>query len=691
MSIAIINTDQASSAASVATTKKATTSTSTDSRLSKSHANSSTKVPSSTHQIALAAAAASKSAVDTSKKLKDIFADFHALSKDGQRLSFQGFARLLLSYDPSSSNLPAIKFLLADQNNKGYLTLKDWTNYVSTINNPFALDQDSQSDLFSITNRLLDKFQIPKSLNDNGSSKIDIVKLNNALTNHYISFFNSENSPSNTFSPQVFAKKIERFLLNELISAKIMLFFEVNKDLLGKDESVPWDKMSRFANDLFSNKINSKFINHVLDYKNDTGKFSLSEIQNKIELLSKYLLINNVLKNKVAIDSQHLSNYDIGIISQYPQGESILISPPDSTIFIPVSQSWKLWKSRALSYIEPLYNFSLGAVSGAVGASLVYPIDTIKTSMQAQSSSSGASNSVVYKNSLDCLQKLLRQGGILRLYSGISAQLAGIAPEKAIKLTVNDLVRNYAKNRQSPANGSGTEIPLQWQMFAGCCAGAAQVAVTNPLEIVKIRLQMTQKVPTVSAASMGASAVKPAGAIQIVSELGFFGLYKGVAACLLRDIPFSCIYFPTYSFLKDSFLKYNKKNNASNENSLEFWQLLTAGGLAGCPAAFFTTPFDVIKTRLQMKQSTTNIAKVPTSSATVVSPVIYKGVKDAAFKIYQKEGPSAFFKGSIARVCRSSPQFGFTLACYEILQRNISFDSVFLKNDDENKSSTVLS
>ncbi len=39
-------------------------------------------------------------------------------------------------------------------------------------------------------------------------------------------------------------------------------------------------------------------------------------------------------------------------------------------------------------------------------------------------------------------------------------------------------------------------------------------------------------------------------AITIVRQLGLLGLYKGVSACLLRDIPFSGIYFPVYSHLK---------------------------------------------------------------------------------------------------------------------------------------------
>ena len=47
----------------------------------------------------------------------------------------------------------------------------------------------------------------------------------------------------------------------------------------------------------------------------------------------------------------------------------------------------------------------------------------------------------------------------------------------------------------------------------------------------------------------------------------------------------------------------------------------------------------------------------------------YNGVIDATRKIYAEEGFGAFWKGSIARMCRSSPQFGVTLVTYELLQR----------------------
>lgn len=83
--------------------------------------------------------------------------------------------------------------------------------------------------------------------------------------------------------------------------------------------------------------------------------------------------------------------------------------------------------------------------------------------------------------------------------------------------------------------------------------------------------------------------------------------------------------------------------------------LLVSGAIAGIPAASLVTPADVIKTRLQV---------VARSGQTT-----YTGVIDAARKIMAEEGPRAFWKGTVARVFRSSPQFGVTLATYELLQR----------------------
>ena len=38
---------------------------------------------------------------------------------------------------------------------------------------------------------------------------------------------------------------------------------------------------------------------------------------------------------------------------------------------------------------------------------------------------------------------------------------------------------------------------------------------------------------------------------QVVKHLGLGGLYRGYFITLMRDVPFSMIFFPLYAFLKD--------------------------------------------------------------------------------------------------------------------------------------------
>ncbi|KAF8665365.1 hypothetical protein AX16_000384 [Volvariella volvacea WC 439] len=283
---------------------------------------------------------------------------------------------------------------------------------------------------------------------------------------------------------------------------------------------------------------------------------------------------------------------------------------------------------------HPVYNFGLGGIAGAFGATIVYPIDMVKTRMQNQRST--VVGQLLYKNSLDCARKILRNEGFLGFYRGLGPQLVGVAPEKAIKLTVNDIVRARAMD---PDTG---RISLFWELFAGGAAGGCQVVFTNPLEIVKIRLQVQGE------AAQAESAVRK-GAVHIVRQLGILGLYKGASACLLRDIPFSAIYFPAYAHLKKDLFQ-----EGYNGKQLSFLETLASAAIAGMPAAYLTTPADVVKTRLQVeaKKGQTH----------------YKGLRDAFVKIYREEGFKALYKGGPARVIRSSPQFGFTLLAYESLK-----------------------
>lgn len=253
-------------------------------------------------------------------------------------------------------------------------------------------------------------------------------------------------------------------------------------------------------------------------------------------------------------------------------------------------------------------SFIKGMISGYIGAICVYPIDVIKTRMQ---------NNVnqYYKNGFDCLIKIIKTEGYRTFYKGSFIQLIGIGPEKAVKLYVNEVVSScFIENNL-----------IQNKIIAGACAGASQVMITNPIEVIKIQYQMnTNKHLSLY------NTIKYIGGIK--------QLYKGASVCFLRDIPFSAIYFSVYDYLKNNLVIDNKPN------------YLLSGLLSAIPAAYLVTPMDVIKTRIQTKNNNN-----------------YKNVIDCVKKIYNNEGFRAFWRGGVWRVLKSSPQFGITLYIYEYL------------------------
>ena len=85
----------------------------------------------------------------------------------------------------------------------------------------------------------------------------------------------------------------------------------------------------------------------------------------------------------------------------------------------------KLAATKTTDYLAEFllsaYHFGLGAVAGAFGATIVYPIDLVKTRMQNQRSS--VVGQLMYLNSIDCAKKVIRNEGPLGLYRGLVPQL----------------------------------------------------------------------------------------------------------------------------------------------------------------------------------------------------------------------------------------------------------------------------
>jgi solute carrier family 25 aspartate/glutamate transporter 12/13 len=261
---------------------------------------------------------------------------------------------------------------------------------------------------------------------------------------------------------------------------------------------------------------------------------------------------------------------------------------------------------------------TVGAMAGAFGTSCIFPIDMIKTRLQASNG--------VYKGPADCFRQIMaNEGGIRGFYRGLGANLGGVCPEKAIKLACNEFFREYFEKD----DGS---IELKHEVLSAAGAGICQVVATNPMEIVKIRMQMQALLPE----------AERQGTMQVIKGLGLKGLYQGTAATLTRDVPFSVLFFPGYANLKAALA------DAKGENTMA--HNLIAGIAAGALASGAVTPSDVIKTRLQIQGGKEK----------------YKNMGTAFRMIVKDEGLGALYKGAIPRMIVVGPLFGITLLAFEL-------------------------
>lgn len=230
-----------------------------------------------------------------------------------------------------------------------------------------------------------------------------------------------------------------------------------------------------------------------------------------------------------------------------------------------------------------------GGTAGVVVETALYPIDTIKTRLQA-----------------------VRGGGKINfkgLYSGLAGNLAGVLPASAVFVGVYEPVKQKLL-KTLPENFSAIA-----HLTAGAIGGIAASLIRVPTEVVKQRMQTRQ------------FASAPDAVRLIVSKEGFKGLYAGYGSFLLRDLPFDAIQFCIYEQLRIGYRLAAKRELNDPENAV-------IGAFAGALTGAITTPLDVIKTRLMVQGSANQ----------------YKGIFDCVQTVIREEGASALLKGIQPRV-----------------------------------------
>lgn len=260
-----------------------------------------------------------------------------------------------------------------------------------------------------------------------------------------------------------------------------------------------------------------------------------------------------------------------------------------------------------------------GATAGLVEMLLLQPLDVVKTRMQLQPSINFVPNT--YVGVCDGFKKMIRHEGFSALYKGLTPCMFTEVPRRAVKFFLFEQLKCAVIE-------SNEDIPVGSAYgVAGFCTGIVEAILFNPFEVIKVSLQADK---TVGKDKMGV--VDTTRDIVHRDGFGRRGLNRGMMVTMFRNGLFNMIYFGVYYNLREFLPQFENE-------SVEVVKKMSIGFLAGTLACLVYLPFDVVKSRMQVRQP--NPCYIKYSSAVRSINVVRR-----------EEGFSGLYKGLGPRVVR---------------------------------------
>ncbi|KAL4630891.1 solute carrier family 25 member 39-like isoform X2 [Arapaima gigas] len=314
--------------------------------------------------------------------------------------------------------------------------------------------------------------------------------------------------------------------------------------------------------------------------------------------------------------------------------------------------------SRRITPVQQM----LASGTGALLTSLfVTPLDVVKIRLQAQSGSFYQGKCFLYCNglmdhlyvcqngmrctswynspthfsgTLDAFVKITRYEGVRSLWSGLPPTLVMAVPATMIYFTCYDQLRDLLRYRMGC---QGNQVPL----VAGGLARLGAVTVISPLELIRTKMQsrpLSYQELRVCITSA-------------VAQDGWVSLWRGWGPTVLRDVPFSALYWFSYEMVKAQLCQGYRVSEST------FMMSFTAGAVSGAVAAVMTLPFDVVKTQRQIQ-----LGEMETGRCAVKKPSSTLHIMQ---KIRVESGYRGLFAGLLPRLIKVAPACAVMISTYE--------------------------
>jgi len=262
-----------------------------------------------------------------------------------------------------------------------------------------------------------------------------------------------------------------------------------------------------------------------------------------------------------------------------------------------------------------------GTMGGVAQVCAGHPLDTIKVRLQTQVNLPGKPPAFLGMN--DCFRKTLHHEGVRGLYKGATSPLAGAMMHNA------SIFFFYGQGKRLIASRRGhsiSNLTLSDYFLAGAFTGCFVNIIETPVELLKCKLQ----------AQLGKGQYSGVWdcLVKLLKQRGIRGIYQGLGATALRNIPCFALYFYFYELVK--------QNLTPKGQMPTLLTCFLSGGAAGFGFWALVYPTDIIKTRMQ-------------TDATLPADRKYKSVIDCFKKTIKSDGVAGLWKGYTPTILRAVP------------------------------------
>jgi len=322
-----------------------------------------------------------------------------------------------------------------------------------------------------------------------------------------------------------------------------------------------------------------------------------------------------------------------------------------------------------------------GALGGCFSNAVVYPLDIVKTRIQATTVDAKGSTNKEKLGIMSLLARILKEEGIAGYYKGFTATMINTFSMQYAYFFFYSFVRtSYIKRitARLPAGSKPPPLSTAAELILGAIAGALAQIFTIPVSVIATRQQVGRSLEQRrEARSRAASSSEAKGknvekaeekeeydesflgvAREIVEEEGVGGLWLGIKPGLVLTVN-PAITYGVFERVKGILLLAQEKAAGSGGNvKLSPWIAFAVGALSKTLATVVTYPYIMAKVRIQARSADAEEATIehqppPQRHAYHHAHSKHVGALDILAKVWRQQGFLGWYQGMGAQIMKA--------------------------------------